>query len=189
MKHIVTTMAALCLGLPVAAQDFSEGSEARSWNLAAEKPARFEAQVVDILCELTGDCPDKCGDGQRQLGLLRAADDVLVYPNKNGQPLFTGAALELAPYCGAQVEVDGLMIEDPDLGAANIYLVQKIRTVGEDEWVVANRWTKTWDEANADVAGDGPWFRRDPRVNQMIEDSGYLGLGQEIDDAFIADWF
>lgn len=189
MKRFATTMAAMCLGLPAVAQDFSEGSEARSWNLAAEKPARFEAKVVDILCELTGDCAENCGDGKRQLGLLRAADDVLIYPNKNSQPAFTGAVLELAPYCGAQVEVDGLMIEDPELGATNVYLVQKIRNVGESEWVKANSWTKKWAEANPDATGKGPWFRRDPRINSMIEESGYLGLGLEKDKAFIEDWF
>ncbi|MDD9727391.1 hypothetical protein PVV74_18185 [Roseovarius sp. SK2] len=189
MKRIAMTTAALCLCLPAAAQDFSGGSEAKSWNLAAEKPARFEATVVDMLCELTGDCAEDCGGGTRQLGLLRAADGVLVYPNKNSQPAFTGAALELAPYCGAEVEVDGLMIEDPELGATNIYLVQKIREVGESEWVTANSWTEKWAEANPNADGKGPWFRRDPRVNGMIEESGYLGLGLEADAAFIEEWF
>lgn len=189
MKRFAMVVAAICLGGAAVAQDFSQGSEAKSWNLYAEKPARFEAKVVDILCELTGDCAENCGGGKRQLGLLRAADDVLVYPNKNSQPLFTGAALELAPYCGADVEVDGLMIDDPDLGARNIYLVQMIRKVGEQEWVTANSWTEKWAEANPDAAGEGPWFRRDPRVNAMIEESGYLGLGIEIDRAFIEEWF
>jgi len=189
MNRIAIMTTALCLGLPAAAQDFSEGSEAKSWNLAAEVPARFEATVVDMLCEVTGDCAENCGGGKRQLGLLRAADGVLVYPNKNSQPAFTGAALELAPYCGAEVEVDGLMIEDPELGATNIYLVQKIREVGESEWVTANSWTKKWAEAHPDAKGEGPWFRRDPRVNGMIAESGYLGLGLEADAAFIEEWF
>lgn len=189
MTRFGMVIAALCLGLPATAQDFSEGSEARSWNLYAEQPARFEAKVVDILCELTGDCPGNCGDGKRQLGLLRAVDKVLVYPNKNSQPAFTGAALELAPYCGADVEVDGLMIDDPDLGAKNIYLVQKIRNLGEEEWVTANSWTKKWAEVNPDAEGKGPWFRRDPRINAMIAATGYLGLGLEIDKAFIEEWF
>ena len=107
---------ALTLATPLAAQDFSENSEASSWNLAFETPARFEAEVVDVLCHLTGDCPEDCGGGARQLGLLRSADGVLVFPNKNGQPLFTGAARELAPFCGQTVEVDGLMIEDDYVG-------------------------------------------------------------------------
>ena len=87
------------------------------------------------------------------------------------------------------VEVDGLMIEDPDLGATNVYLVQTIRTVGESEWVKANTWTKKWAEAHPEAKGKGPWFRRDPRVTAKIEENGYLGLGLDVDAAFIEEWF
>jgi hypothetical protein len=187
MRNLIACLA--LVATPVAAQDFSEGSEARPWNLYAETPARFEATVVDLLCELTGDCTDSCGEGRRQLGLLRTADGVLVYPNKNSQPAFTGAAIELAPFCGQTVEVDGLMIEDPELNVKNVYLVQKIRNVGDEEWIKANRWTKVWAENHPDAEGKGPWFRRDPRVNSMIAQDGYLGIGLEADEAFIADWF
>lgn len=172
-----------------AAQDFSVGSEATSWNLYAEQPARFEAKVVDILCEITADCPADCGAGKRQLGLLRAADNALVYPNKNGQPVFSGAASDLLPYCGEMVEVDGLMLTDPDIGAANIYQLQKIRSAGTADWVKANKWTKDWQAANPDNTGKDPWFRRDPRVNAKIAATGYLGLGLDVDAAFIAEAF
>jgi len=187
MKRMI---AALCLlAAPASAQDFAAGSEAKTWNLYAEQPALFEAQVVDILCELTGNCADNCGDGRRQLGLVRAADGVLVYPNKNSQPAFTGATVELLPYCGQQVEVDGLLINDPDLGAQNIYLVQKIRAVGADDWVKANRWTKEWAKANPEAKGKGPWFRRDPRVLAEIAAEGYTGTGVEAEKPFIEEWF
>ena len=189
MKRFLILAAAAIMAVPATAQDFSEGSEARSWKLYAEVPARFEAKVVDILCELTGDCTEECGAGHRQLGLLRSADGVLVYPNKNSQPAFTGASLELAPFCNAQVEVDGLMIDDPELGSKNVYLVQKIRNVGDEEWTKANKWTKKWAKANPEAKGKGPWFRRDPRVKAMIAENGFLGLGLETDEAFIAEWF
>lgn len=181
-----------CLALiatPAMAQDFSTNSNARPWNLVAEVPARFEATVVDLLCELAGDCPTDCGNGRRQLGLLRSADGVLIYPNKNSQPAFTGAVVELYPFCGQDVEVDGLMITDPELNVDNVYLVQTIRAIGDTEWTKANQWTKSWAAENPEADGKGPWFRRDPRVNGFIEEDGYLGLGQEVDDAFIADWF
>ena len=187
MKKLIALLA--LIATPVAAQDFSANSEARPWNLVAEVPARFEATVVDLLCELTGDCSSNCGDGRRQLGLLRSADGVLVYPNKNSQPAFTGAVVELLPFCGQEVEVDGLMITDPELNVDNVYLVQTIRKLGDTEWTKANQWTKVWANNNPDAEGKGPWFRRDPRVNGFIEKDGYLGLGQEVDDAFIADWF
>lgn len=172
----------------VLAQDFSVGSEARSWNLYAEQPARFKARVVDLLCTFTDDCPEDCGAGRRQLGLLRSADGTLVLPMKNAQPAFTGAAIDLLPYCNQTIEVDGLLIDDPDLGARNIYLVQRIKADGAD-WSAANRWTREWVRANVDAEGDGPWFRRSPRIQAQIAANGYLGLGPEADAAFIADWF
>lgn len=189
MRRFASLIAAVSLtGIaPALAQDFSEGSTAKAWNLYAEVPARFDARVVDILCELSGDCPANCGDGRRQLGLIRAADGVLVFPNKNSQTAFTGAAQELLPFCGQDVEVDGLMIEDPDLGAQNIYLVQKIRTAGSDTWIKANSWTKKWAKAHPEAKGKGPWFRRDPRVKAEIAAHGFLGLGAEAEVDFIRE--
>jgi hypothetical protein len=191
MSMFRSLLVSLALAGPHAAgaQDFTVGSEAESWNLYAEQPARFEAKVVDILCEMTGDCPADCGAGKRQLGLLRTADSVLIYPNKNGQPVFSGAASELRPYCGQQVEVDGLMLSDPEIGANNIYQLQKIRAVGATDWVKANQWTKDWQAANPSNTGKDPWFRRDPRVNARIAATGYLGLGTETDAAFIQELF
>ena len=186
LKPILTT--ALCVLTSTAmAQDadpwaFAEGSQARSWNLYAEIPATFEATVVDLLCEVAGNCVDNCGDGKRQLGLLRSADNVLIYPNKNAQTSFNGAVDDLLAYCGQVVDVDGLILDDPDLGAANIYLVQTIRLAGETEWQKANQWTKAWAEKNPDADGKGPWFRRDPRVLAEIADEGYFGLGLDEDE-------
>ncbi|MGR3616820.1 MAG: hypothetical protein ACU0BB_12345 [Paracoccaceae bacterium] len=173
---------------PTLAQDFSEGSTARSWNLYAEQPATFEAKVVDMLCQLTGDCPADCGAGKRQMGLLRTADDVLLLGFKNNQPAFSGAAVDLAQYCNQVVDVDGLLIEDPDLGATNIYMVQKIRAEG-GEWKKASQFTKVWAKENPEAKGKGPWFRRAPRIKDEIAKDGYLGLGLETDDAFIKEWF
>lgn len=171
---------------PAGAQDFSEGSQAKSWGLLGEEPARFEAKVVDILCELTGDCPANRGDGRRQLGLLRS-DGVLVLPTKNGQPIFTGAATDLAPFCGQDVEVDGLMVGE-DI-PAKLYQVQLIRPAGEGEWQKTNRWTTVWNAENPEAAkAEGPWFRKDPRILSRIEDNGYFGLGKEADEAFIKEW-
>jgi hypothetical protein len=187
---IARTLAlALLIAAPATAQDFSAGSEAKTWNLYAEAPARFEATVVDLLCTMTGDCPADCGGGTRQLALLRTADDVLVFPMKNNQPAFTGAANELQPFCGKAVEVDGLMITDPDIGAQNVYLLQRIREVGAAEWVKANRWTKDWAAAHPEAAGEGPWYDRDPRVQAEIATDGYFGLGLDADAAILEELF
>ncbi len=184
MKKLFSLIIAL-MAAPAAliAQDFSEGSKAKSWNLYAEVPARFEAKVVDILCELSGNCPDNCGDGSRQLGLVRTADNVLVYPNKNSQSGFQGASTDLLPHCQTTIEVDGMILDDPDLGARNIYLLQLIKPAGSDEWIKANTWSKRWAERHPEAKGKGPWFRRDPRVKAEIEREGYFGLGLEQDEA------
>ena len=43
------------------------------------------ATVVDPLCELTGDCPDNCGDGKRQLALVREVDpEATLFVNEVG---------------------------------------------------------------------------------------------------------
>ena len=177
------------LAAPLWAQDFSEGSNAKSWNLFAEVPAKFEAKVVDALCQLTGDCPADCGAGKRQMGLLRTADDVFVLAMKNRQAAFSGAAADLAPYCGQIVEVDGLLLEDPELNATNMYLLQSIRMPGEEEWKKANQFTKVWAKEFPEAKGKGAWFRRDPRVKDIIAAEGFLGLGLERDEVFINEWF
>ena len=188
MIRALSVLAYTAFVLPTNAQDYSANSEAKTWNLYAEVPARFTATVTDPLCEFTGQCTPDCGAGRQQIVLIRQDDDVMVFPLKNNQPAFTGAAVELAPFCGQTVEVDGLMIDDPDIGATNVYLVQRMKPEGAD-WITANQWTKDWAARHPESEGKGPWFRRDPRVNAEIEAEGYLGLGPEVDGPFIADWF
>ncbi|MEM9146951.1 MAG: hypothetical protein AAGC57_12190 [Pseudomonadota bacterium] len=174
------------------AQDYAANSEAKSWGLLGEESARFVATVTDAVCALTGDCPAGCGDGLRQMVVIRADDGVMFLVNKNIQAAFSGATVDLAPYCHQLVEVDGLMIGDPDVTPglkAKLYQVQLIRPVSESEMSKANRFTKDWSSKNPDVGGKGPWFRRDPRILAEIEANGYLGLGAEADAAFIEENF
>lgn len=188
MTGVLAALAAAVLAQPLAAQEgpFSAGSEAEEWSLVGEEKARFPARVVDILCELTGDCPAGCGAGARQLGLVREADAALVVVSKNGQPLFNGAVDDLLPYCGEAVEVDGLLIGDDPANPAKIYQIQRIRRAGEAEWSKADRWTQAWAGRNPEAAAlPGPWFRKDPRVQALIARDGHLGLGLETDAAFI----
>jgi len=186
--RIAAALLAATLTGPAAAQEgaFSAGSQAEEWSLVGEEKALFSARVVDILCEIAGDCPADCGAGARQLGLVRDADGALVAVLKNGQPLFNGAVDDLLPYCNAAVEVDGLLIGDDAANPAKFYQVQRIRRAGEAEWSKANRWTQAWAERNPEAATlPGPWFRKDPRVQALIAREGYLGLGLETDAAFI----
>ncbi len=167
------------------ADSFAEGSQAKSWNLNGEEKALFSGTVVDVLCYLSGNCPPNCGDGKRNLGILRDADGQLVLVLKNSQPAFNGAAEDLLPYCGQKVDVDGLMIGDDDVVAAKFYQLQLIRVSGEKKWNKANLWTKRWAEKNPDASGKGPWFRRDQRVKKQIALDGHFGLGFEEDRKFI----
>jgi hypothetical protein len=187
IRHAIAALA--LLAAPAMAEDFSTNSEAKGWGLLGEEKARFDAKVVDLLCELTGDCPTDCGGGKRQLGLLRSADNALVLPLKNRQAAFTGAATDIYPFCGKQVEVDGVLIGDEDQTQVKYYMVQLIREQGTEEWTKTSAWTKEWAKVNPDAKGKGPWFRRDPRVKAKIAESGYLGLGAETDEAFIKYYF
>lgn len=191
MKRLI--MIAALAASPAMAGDFSEGSQAKSWGLLGEELARFEGTVIDALCVLTGDCPSDCGAGARQMGVLRLEDNQFVFATKNGQPVFTGANVDLAPYCGHTVEIDGLLVGDsdvtPGLAGAKLLQVQTIQVLGEETVHKANRWTEDWAARHPDVGGEGPWFGRDPGVAAQIEAHGRLGLGAEADQQFIKDNF
>ncbi|MEO1550369.1 MAG: hypothetical protein AAFR93_08050 [Pseudomonadota bacterium] len=177
------------IGSGALAQDFSANSQAREWGLLGEQKALFSAKVVDLVCEITGECAEDCGAGTHQLALLREADGVLVPVLKNRQTSFNGGAEDLLPYCNQQVEVDGTLVGDPDFGwiGAQGYLLQFIRPVGTEEWLKTNTWTKAWAAAHPDAAGKGPWFRRDPRVLKQLAATGHFGLGLDEDQKFIEE--
>ena len=187
MKRILIALGALAM---MSAPASAEECKAKSWNLSGQEKACFSAKVVDLLCEVTGDCAKACGGGNRQLGLLRADTGKLVYPQKNLQSSFNGAVADLAPHCGKTIDVRGWLVGDEETlkGAAQLYQVQWIRAEG-GEWKKANAWTKDWAKKNPDAKGKGPWFRRDPRIKAEIEKDGYLGLGLEEDIVFIKDWY
>ncbi len=189
------SLGTLTMGAPaaVAQGKYAEGSQAKSWNLLGEEKARFDGVAIDALCVLTGDCPDDCGAGLRQMGILRNDDGAFLLANKNTQPAFTGATVDLAPYCGEAVEVDGLLVGDkdvtPGLGDGRLLQVQTVRLLDAEKAKKTNLWTKEWAKRNPDVGGKGPWFRRDPKVNAEIEANGRLGLGAEADTKFAEENF
>jgi hypothetical protein len=191
MKRLI--LVAALAASPAMAGDFSEGSKAKSWGLLGEELARFEGTVIDALCVLTGDCPHDCGAGMRQMGILRLDDTQFIFATKNGQPVFSGATVDLAPYCGQTVEVDGLLVGDsdvtPGLAGAKLLQVQTIQVLGEETVHKANRWTEDWAERHRDLGGEGPWFGRDPAIAAQIEADGRLGLGAEADQQYVKDNF
>ena len=156
---------------------------AESWGLAGEQTARFEATVVDLLCELTGDCPADCGAGQRQLGLLKD-DGTLVLPLKN-QVIFAGGAAELIGYCARRVVADGLMVTNR---GHSFFALQFVKGAPDGKWRRANRFLSTWAERNGLDPKDKKvkrWFENDPQVKALIVRDGKLGLGLEADRKFL----
>jgi hypothetical protein len=152
------------LAAPVQAAD--------SWGLENESIETFSAKVVDVACELTGQCPANCGDGKRVLGLLKA-DGTLRVATK-GSTDFAGAVVDLAPWCGKQVFVDGLLISSPKV---TMYFVQALREKETDPWIKTDRFKADWDKRNG--AAD-EWFRKDPLVKGIIDDKGVFGLGADV---------
>ncbi|HEX9790358.1 MAG TPA: hypothetical protein VGA60_06820 [Kiloniellales bacterium] len=156
---------------------------ADSWGLPNEEKARFDAKVVDMLCELTGDCPADCGAGTRQLGLLMD-DGQLILPLKNQVP-FAGAADDLAGFCGKTVTADGLFSTNR---GHKIFALQFVREAPDGKWQRANRFLPNWAAANG-VDAKSPeaqeWFRNDPQVKALIAEQGKLGLGPEADKKFL----
>lgn len=185
VKTVLVVPCIIALGFSLStssyAQDFSKGSNAKEWGLIGEEKATFTGKVVDVLCQLSGDCPANCGNGTRNLGVLRSVDNKLIFVTKNSQPAFNGATEDLLPYCGKDVDVDGVMVGENEK-IAKVFLLQFIRIGGEEKWNKANLWTKKWQEKNPNAKGKGPWFRRDSRVAKQIKANGYFGLGHEEDE-------
>lgn len=182
-----TLTALIFLTTGAAAQDFATNSKAKEWGLYGETKAAFSGKVVDLLCELSGDCPDNCGGGNRQLGVVRDADNKLIAVLKNTQAAFNGAAEDLLPYCNKAVDVDGVMIGEDEFSPSRFYMVQLIREQGAAEWNKTTLWTKRWAEKNPEAKGKGPWFRRDPRVKAQIAATGHLGKGHAYEADYIKE--
>ncbi len=168
-------MRRLILSMAVFLAFWAPAHAAEEWGIPGEKTDRFEARVVDILCELTGDCPKDCGAGRRQLGLLRD-DGTLVLAIKNNYP-FTGAARDLVDFCGERVTADGLMIENR---GTRFFNLQFVRPAPAGKWRRADRWIEKW-AAEQGVATDSAtakqWFRHDPTVEAIqAREGGKLGI-------------
>ena len=143
---------------------------AEEWGIDGEKKARFEAKVVDVLCELTGDCPADCGSGKRQLGLLRD-DGTLVLAVKNFD-IFAGAADDLKGFCGKRIVADGLLINNPKIP---LFALQFKKLAPDGKWSRANQFGKDWSKANGGKKS-GQWFKNDPKIKKAIAEKGVFGI-------------
>ena len=149
---------------------------ANSWGLPDEVEARFDAKVTDVLCVLSGDCPEDCGAGNRLLGLMQD-DGTLVLPLKNAGP-FTGPTVDLIPFCNLRVTVDGLFTTNYGV---TTFAVQFVRPEG-GKWRRANGFVREWAAERGLEAKDKQarrWMRHDEQILELIEEQGVLGLKSE----------
>lgn len=143
---------------------------ATEWGIDHEKKIRVEAKVVDLLCEVTGNCVADCGKGKRQLGLL-FDDGRLVPVVKNGEP-FAGATDDLIKYCNKRIVADGLMISNPKMP---LFALQFSRLAPDGKWSRSNQFGKDWSKANGGKK-PGQWFRQDARIKKLIKEQGVFGI-------------
>lgn len=142
---------------------------AKSWGIKGEEATRFEARVVDIACELTGNCPPDCGAGSRQMGLLRP-DGTLVFAVKNGDN-FAGAAADLAPLCGKHIMADGLLIPGEKI---TLFALQFMQELPDGTWSRADGFSRDF-ETRTGQPGER-WFEHDAQVRTALEAGGVLGI-------------
>jgi hypothetical protein len=125
-------------------------------------------KVVDVLCQLKGDCPQACGAGRRQLGLLEASGKLRLVAKGNID--FAGAVRDLLPFCGEEIEADGLIVENP---AITLFFVQGIRTSPDQPFAPADAFIRDWTARHGQAE---EWYRKDPDANRIISEHGPYGI-------------
>lgn len=155
----------LLLGALAAA---SNVEAADGWGIDKERIVQLNVTVVDLACELGRSCPPECGGGKRQLGIKLA--DGKLYPVAKGGTLFAGGVVDLLPYCGKSVSVDGLLIESPVM---QLFFAQNLRDSPNDKWRPADAFERQW---TAEHGKADEWMRADPTVKKVIEEDGILGI-------------
>ena len=173
MSKLSTLVFAVLIGLGTSLAGGQAARAANSWGLPGEEAMRFDAKVVDVMCVLTGDCPDDCGAGKRVMGLLRDSGE-LVLAIKNAGP-FTGTAHDLVPFCNQTVTADGLFTINYGVKSFALQFVKP----ADGDWRGANAFIKEWAAQRGLDMKDKKakqWFRNDEGINAIIEEQGKLGL-------------
>jgi len=153
--------------------------EVAAWPVTNAEQSAVTGTVVDVLCELSGNCADNCGEGKRQLAIKTEINGtVLVSKNLTN---YSGAADDLWPFCGEMVEVNGLFTDHKDV---RFFQAQNIRKPG-GQWQQTTGYLQAWSNRSGQptsLAKD--WQYHDARVKAIIERDGRLGLGPEADNEY-----
>ncbi len=150
-----------------------------NWPITAAEQAALSGSVVDVLCELSGNCADNCGDGSRQLG-IKTGDQGLILISKN-LTNYTGAADELIGFCGRPVEINGLFT---DHEGVRFFQVQNMREPG-GQWKKATQFNQAWAKRSGKPVGlAGKWYLNDGRVDEVLTKDGRLGIGIDADEEY-----
>ncbi|MBX2886947.1 MAG: hypothetical protein KTR32_43770 [Granulosicoccus sp.] len=148
--------------------------EVQKWGISGSEVAEFSGEVVDVLCEVSGNCAEQCGAGTRQLGIKTDQGTILIAKDLN---LYTGAAEELWPFCSQQLVVNGQFTES---GSTRFFQIQNVRNP-DGPWMSTTRFLEAWAEKNGKSVSDAKrWYRQDPRVTTVLERDGLLGLGPDV---------
>lgn len=154
--------------------------EVASWPVTNAQESEITGTVVDVLCELNGNCVDDCGSGKRQLA-IKTEDSRTVLVSKN-LTNYTGAVVELSPFCDQVVDLNGLFTEHRGV---RFFQVQNVRPSG-GQWQRATGYLQAWSERTGRPLSEANnWQENDERVQEIIERDGVLGLGQEADQEYL----
>ena len=176
MKNTLTSLCIfLSLGLTACATPVGQ---VQKWGISGAEVAELSGEVVDVLCELSGNCAEQCGAGKRQLGIKTEQRTVLIAKDLN---FYTGAAQELWPFCNQQLVVNGQFTQT---GTTRFFQIQNVRTP-TGPWMSTGKFLENWAEKNGETLSKAEdWYRHDKRVNEILEKDGRLGLGLEADNAY-----
>ena len=154
--------------------------EVANWAVTNAEEQFFAGTVVDVMCELNGNCAENCGNGARQLA-IKTEEFGTVFTVKNINN-YTGATDELSPFCNQTVEVNGLFTEHRGV---RFFQVHNVRAPG-GQWRRANRYAEQWASRYGKTPGQAAnWQSHDDRVKDVIGRDGVLGLGLEADKEFL----
>lgn len=174
------SLASLLITIMLLGACATPAGEVDSWPVTNAQERELTGTVVDVLCELNGNCPDNCGNGKRQLA-IKTEDSRTILVSKN-LTNYTGAVVELSPYCDQVVDLNGLFTEH---SGVRFFQVQNVRSSG-GQWQRATDYLQAWSERTGRPLSEANnWQENDERVKGIIERDGVLGLGQEADQEYL----